>query len=125
MTWDEWRFSAKLAWQDQFIRWTLLATTVFVLAMSVFTLWRLIPEGLRAGVITMHYSIYLGIDDVRAWPWVFLFPGAMILVMSVNGFIALGTYRMHAIASRTVIAFSAITSALWGIGLFFIMLMNL
>jgi len=125
MRWAEWRFSAKLGWQNRFIRWLTIVNALVIVFMSVFVLWRLIPEGLRASVLTMHYNVYLGIDDVRDWRWIFLLPGAMLVVFAGNLLFALGIYRHHALAAKVLVAFSSALTVLWCVGSFFIVLVNL
>lgn len=125
MTWEEWRFSARLAWQDPFIRWTSIATTFFCIGMSAFMLWRLIPEGARAGVLTLHYNIYLGIDEVGPWEWIFIFPGMMFAVLVLNTMFSCGCFRVHSLAARTIMLTTAMLAVLWGVGSFFLILVNL
>lgn len=124
MRWEEWKFSARLAVQDVFVRWTGLAAIIMVIGMSSFLLWRLLPEGWRSGVITIHYNVYLGIDDVRPWPWIFALPGAALIVLLVDILIAFGMFRHSALASRTIIAMGGVAAILWAIGIFFIILVN-
>jgi hypothetical protein len=125
MKWDAWRFSTKLAWQDRVIRWVLLATLVFFVGWSVFLLWRLIPEGTRSGVLILHYNIYLGIDDVRSWPWIFLFPGIMLGVLGLNTGFAVSLFRTDVLAARSLVILSAFLTAIWAIASFFLILVNL
>jgi hypothetical protein len=125
MTWDEWRFSARLAWQDPFIRWVTVVTTILGVGMTAFFLSKLIPEGMRAGVLTLHYNVYLGIDEVGPWKWILLFPGMLFAVLVVNTVFSFGCFRNHAIAARTATALAASMAILWGIGCFFLMLVNL
>lgn len=124
MRWEEWKFSARLATQDRFIRWTAIGTAVLIMGMSAFFLWRLLPEGWRSGVITLHYNVYLGIDDVRAWPWLFALPGAAIATAAVDILFALGFFRQNKLASRTIVAVGFIAAVLWALGSFFLILVN-
>lgn len=125
MTWSEWRFSAKLAWQDPFIRWmTVLSLLIFV-ATSFFVLWKLIPEGLRSGVLTMHYTIYLGIDDVRPWPWIFVVPGGLAAVLLVNSILSFGLFRSDALAARALTGLATAVLIIGAVSSFFLVLINL
>jgi len=125
MTVAEWRFSAQLAWQDRFIRWMTISNLVVVIATSTFVLWKLIPEGARSGVLTMHYTIYLGIDDVRAWPWIFMIPGGLLCVQLVNLALAYGFYRTDKLAARALISLAAAVALLSAVSSFFLVLINL
>ncbi len=124
MRWEEWAFSARLGWQDAYVRWTSLAMVFLVCISGGFFLIRLLPEGWRSGVITMHYTIYLGIDDVRPWPWIFFIPGTALGTIACDVLIALGLYRRHALASRTVLTAGLATTIVWAVGLFFLLRVN-
>ncbi len=122
---DDWRFSAKRAWQNSFIRWTILVDGLVILASSAFMLWRLIPAGLRTGVLVMHYNVYLGIDSVQAWPWIIAVPAVMLLAFTVNTLLALGVYRPDELAAKALVSLSAALTAVWCIAGFFLLLMNI
>ncbi|MFA5185555.1 MAG: hypothetical protein WC551_03650 [Patescibacteria group bacterium] len=121
---DDWRFSAKRAWQSQFIRWTTIVTGVVIVASSAFFLWRLIPEGLRSGILVLHYNIYLGIDNVQPWQWILALPAGMMAIYLVNIFVALGLYRPDELAAKTLVGFTAALTILWCTGCFFLILIN-
>ena len=125
MTLAEWRFSALLAWQDAFIRWTTVLAATVTLAMSVFVLLKLIPEGVRSGTVTMHYSIYLGIDDVRSWPWLFEIPAGLMAVLLVNTAVSFGLYKSDVLAARTFAGIALSIISIASIGSFFLVLINL
>ena len=125
MRWDEWRFSAALAWRDTFVRWGNVVSCIFLLITSLYLLWRLIPEGARMGTLALHYTMYLGIDDVRAWPWVFALPALMLILLTMNAAVAAGVYRGDALAARTMTAVSCALTILWSIGSFFLVRINL
>lgn len=125
MTWDEWRFSARLAWQDPFIRWMTIITALFSVGMSAFFLWKLIPAGMRASVLTLHYNVYLGIDEVGPWRWIFIVPSMMFGVLMVNTVFAFGSFRNHPTAARAATVLTALMAVLWGVGSFFLMFVNL
>lgn len=125
MTWDAWKFSAKLAWQDRFIRIFGILCIVAFLAWTGFFIWRLVPEGLRSGVLVLHYNVYLGIDDVRSWPWILAAPFAVLGFLLADFVIAAGIYRSDAIAARALVLTGIVTAILWGISSFFLILVNL
>jgi len=125
MQWDDWRFSAKRAWQNGFIRWTTVATGLVVVAASALFLWRIIPEGLRSGVLVMHYNIYLGIDSVKPWQWIIVLPAVMLAVFLVNTLLALGLYRPDELAAKALVVFTAVLTVLWCIASFFLVVVNI
>ena len=125
MTLDEWRFSARLAWQDRYVRWFTIANAALLLLSSSFLLWRLIPEGARSGVLTFHYNIYLGIDDVRSWSWIFAIPGGAAAVFLLNTSVSFGVFRNDALASRALVALATAVLVVGGVASFFLVLINL
>jgi len=125
MAFEEWRNSIKRAWHDPFIRWTSILELVAILAGSAFFLWRLIPEGLRSGVLILHYNIYLGIDDVRAWPWIFFVPGAMLVVYLADLVAACVLLKTDELAARALVALTAVLTVAWAVAAFFLILVNL
>lgn len=125
MRWDEWRFSATLAWRDLFVRSITIVSLILAGSMSGYAVWRLVPEGMRSGVLALHYTMYLGIDDVRAWPWLFALPVSMFALLILNAIVAAGIYRTDAFAARVVSALSCALTIVWSVGMFFIVRINL
>jgi hypothetical protein len=72
----------------------------------------------------MHYNIYLGIDEVSLWPWVFVLPGVAFLVALLDVIFALGIFRRDALASRMLLAVCLASTMLWSVGSFFLVLVN-
>ncbi|MBP9869493.1 hypothetical protein KBC59_02975 [Patescibacteria group bacterium] len=124
MRWEEWRFSARLAWQDRFVRGTSISSAAIVVAMSTFLLVRLIPEGLRTGVLSLHYTIYLGIDDVGPWPWILLVPGGMLTLLIADAVAVYGLFRKDALAARALAGLALVTSIVWAVTSFFLIAVN-
>ncbi len=124
MRWMEWKLSARLALQDHFVFWVIIALSGIIVATSLFFLWRILPEGWRSGVITMHYTIYLGIDDVRSWPWAFAIPGFALGAVALDIVMALALFKSSPLASRTLLSVALVAALLWASGSFFLTLVN-
>lgn len=124
MQWEEWNFSMKLAWQDFFFRWTILVAFTSFLAGSVFLLVNLIPIGWRTGILSLHYNVYLGIDDVRGWPYVFWLPVLMWLCLVTDVLAAGGMFRRDIVAARTLLGVGLIAILLWCAWVFFLVRVN-
>lgn len=124
MTWQEWKFSSRLAWRDRFMRVTTGLTVVLLVSTSGYFLFRLLPTGWKTGAVVMHYNIYLGIDEVRPWPWIFLIPGAALLLTLIDLSFSLGLFRTDHLASRVIAAVGLISITLWSIGSFFLVIVN-
>lgn len=80
---------------------------------------------MRSGVVILHYTIYLGIDQVQAWPWIFLSPGIMFTIWVVNTLFALGCFANHELAAKACVAMTASIVVLWGVSSFFLVLVNI
>ncbi|MBU1033192.1 MAG: hypothetical protein ABII13_02290 [Patescibacteria group bacterium] len=124
MRWDEWKFSARRAAQDHFVRWTTVSTVVLFVVTTVYFLIKMLPRGINIGTIVMHYNIYLGIDDVRAWQWLFAIPGIAFVVVLFDLLFAFGIFRKEPLASRTVSAIALASIILWSFGAFFLVMVN-
>lgn len=122
---DEWKFSLDVAWDDPWYRWQSVATIIAAAAGSAFFLLRMIPEGLRSGILVMHYNLYVGIDAVSPWPWVFIFPAALLAILAVDLLAAGFLFRHDRTASRVLLCAASIFTAMSLVGAFFLSLVNL
>lgn len=125
MRFEAWRFSAKLAWQDRFVKWMTLGTLFFTVIVVGFSVWKMVPTVFRSGILTYHYNIYLGVDDVRVWQWFFVPIGIIFLVQIVNAGVGYGVYRQDKLATRSLLGLSAAITLLWATSLFFLVIINL
>jgi hypothetical protein len=125
MRWDEWKFSARRALQDRFILWTAMVTVVLFAVASAYFLIRTLPHGWETGAVVLHYNIYLGIDEIMSWPWIFAVPGAALVVLALDFTVALSIFRLDPLASRVLISLGFFSILLWTIGCFFMAQVNL
>lgn len=121
----DWQLSARRGWHHPFIRWITVGTILCVLGMTSFIAYRLVPVGIRSGVVILHYNIYLGIDQVQAWPWMFVSPAIMFAIVIVNMLFALGCFARHELAAKACVVMTLIIALLWGISSFFLVLVNI
>lgn len=122
---DAWRFSAKLAWDNLWIRWLSLFTAVLVLSISVIYLWNALPSAKEHSFFVMHYSLYLGIDDVRSWPWLFFPPAIWAGITMTDIALAYGMYRADPHFSLSLILIAFGWSLPFSVALFYLSLINL
>jgi hypothetical protein len=120
----EWRLAYEIAWDDPWFKWQTIATCAIVMLAIAFYLVRLIPVGVRNSALVFHYNLYLGIDDVRPWPWVFAAPAYAIAAIGADIVASLIMYRHDRIASRVLLSAATVFSILAGIGAIFIILKN-
>jgi len=93
MTLEGWLYSARRAWQRPLLKWTTVATGLLVVASTLFFLWNMILARQQNGTVILHYNIYLGIDEVRPWWWLFFLPAIWIVLTVVDLFLAYGSYQ--------------------------------
>lgn len=94
MTFESWLFSAKRAWQDPWVRGIAVLSSLCVLIASAWFSWQIV--GLRhapQGLLVLHYNVYFGIDALRAWGWMFVFPAVWILCTCIDLLWMFGVYR--------------------------------
>lgn len=125
MNLDAWWFSAKLAWGNLLIRWLTILTFFLVIAVSVFYIWHTLPAAQSRGYFVMHYNLYLGIDDVRSWPWLFLLPAVWLVFTLADIAAAFGSYRVDQHLSLSLVLLAFAWSLPWAGALFYLSLINL
>lgn len=125
MRWDAILFSVRQGVRDPFIRWTVLASALVYLAVTGFFIWSVLPTVRQTGLITLHYNTYIGIDDVRPWPWMFFIPGVVLLVLLFDTMVALLLFQKDRLAARAVMALGGGVLALWAVGMYFLTRINL
>jgi hypothetical protein len=105
---SEWRFSLEVAWDDPWFRWQTIATILVYLAGLFFWFKRMIPMGLRDGLLVFHYNPYLGIDEIQPWEMVFVYAMIVLVVLCINFVLSFQLFRHDRIASRVLLVTSTI-----------------
>jgi len=124
MTANGWLFSAKLAWSNQVFRWASILAVASALAMSGFFLWHVFPAARQNGAFILHYNVYLGIDEVRSWMWVFLPPLVWLGLTLFDVVLALGIYRADAFFAWSLLVLAVAWAFPWSVALFFLTYIN-
>lgn len=124
MNWEEWKFSLEVAWDDPWYRWQTITTVAAAVGGSAFFLWRMAPVGARTGLLVFHYNLYFGIDEVLPWAWIFVYPGALIVLVAIDLFASGHLFRKDRIVSRVLLCTAAAFTALALIGGFFLTTVN-
>lgn len=125
MTLNTWLLSAKLAWANPWPRWSSITATVLALGMSIFFLAKVVPVAQQQGSIILHYNLYFGVDETRAWSWAFLIPGVWITGTLVDLVIAYGVFRTDFHISASLFALALLWGLPWSGVLFYLILINL
>jgi hypothetical protein len=120
----EWRLAFEIAWDDPWFRWQTIVTCAVAAIGTVLYLVRLIPLGLKNGALVFHYNLYLGIDNVSPWPWVFAAPAAALAAIGADIAVSFIMYRHDRIASRVLLGAATAFALLAAIGAVFIVLVN-
>jgi hypothetical protein len=121
---SEWRLAIEITWDDPWLKWQTIATVAFYVIATVLFFVHLIPTGMRNGTLVFHYNLYLGIDDVRPWPWVIYPPAAAGLVLAANLLFSFLLFRHDRIASRILLSMASAFIILYAVGAAFIMNVN-
>lgn len=122
---DEWKFSLDVAWDDPWYRWQSLGTALIAVVGVVLALWRLIPEGVRSGVLVFHYNVYVGIDSVQPWPWAIVVAVLFLVILFIDLLISGFLFRHDRLASRVVLCMASIFTTIALVGTYFIVRVNL
>ncbi len=116
--------SARLAWHRPWFRALTLLVVGFVLFGSIGFLVKLEPVLRESSTVVFHTNIYFGIDDVRPWYWVLLWPGAWLLTVITGILAAFGVYQRDALLAYSLMAWLLAWSCPWAIGLYYLMIFS-
>lgn len=116
--------SARLAWHRPWFRALALSLLVFVLFGSIGFLVKLGPVIRTSSTIVFHTNVYFGIDDVRSWPWMLLWPGAWLLTVITGMMAAFGVYQRDALLAYSLLVWLLAWSCPWAIGLYYLIIFS-
>lgn len=123
MRWESFFQSATLAWQRRSFRYFCLSVAGVIIFFSGWYLWSILPLRHQPDIV-FHYTIYLGIDDTRAWPWLFFPVGGWWLIVAVDFLLAFLYYRSDPLAAWTLVTLSLIASVPWAFSLYSLLRVN-
>ena len=121
---DAWAFSARLAWAKPWLRFASLAALVISVAVGLWFIAQILPSARANGTFAYHYNIYVGIDDLRAWWWVFVLPGLWVGLTIVDLILAYGVYRTDVILANSLVTLALLWSLPWCVALFYLTVIN-
>lgn len=106
---------SNLFWQDIFNRVTLELNFLMNLSFWVFLLWNLEPT---AELIPFHYNIYLGIDLIKPWWYLFELPLISLIILLTNFGLAFIIYKHNRLLTHFLIFTSLVIQCiLWWAGI--------
>ncbi len=121
---DTWLLSARLAWGRPALRVMSIAALVISIAVGVWFVAQVLPSARANGTFAYHYNIYVGIDDLREWWWVFVLPGVWIGLTVIDLLAAYGLYRTDDILASSLIILALLWSLPWSVALFYLTVIN-
>lgn len=125
MTIESWLFSAKRAWQDPWVKVVTIATTLFLLGGSGWFIANMIALRHQVlGPIVLHYNIYVGVDALGAWGWIFLFPVVWLGMLMADFAWAFGVYREDVYQAWCFFFLAAVWSIPWMMALWHLVKIN-
>jgi len=125
MTLGEWKFSTRLAWENPALRWIGLVTAFFLLVMTMYAAFRLLGSSASSGYVVTHYTVYLGIDQVLPTPWLALYLGVPIVLISATVLCGFGLFRNDSLAGGALVVLAAVSTAIWAAHLYHLIKINI
>lgn len=121
---DAWMLSARLAWRRPALRVASVAALAISILVGVWFVVQMFPAAHANGTFAYHYNIYVGIDDLRGWRWIFFLPGVWIGLTVVDLLVAYGLYRTDSILASSLILLTLLWSLPWSVALFYLTVIN-
>lgn len=116
--------SARLAWHRPLFRVLIIALVLFAIIVNAIFLVKVTPVAKAASTIIFHYNVYLGIDDVRTWTWVFVWPALWLGAVASGVVTAFGVYQRDSLLAYGLLTWLLAWSVPWSMGLFYLMTFN-
>lgn len=116
--------SARLAWHRPWFRALTLILLGFMLAVSAVFFVKLEPVIRESSTVVFHTNVYFGIDDVRAWQWVLLWPALWAIPVIVGTLAAFGVYQRDSLLAYSILVWMLAWSCPWAIGLYYLMIFS-
>ncbi len=121
---DAWLFSARLAWGRPWLRWASVGALFLSLTTGAWYVTQVLPSARANGTFAFHYNIYVGIDDLRGWGWVFVLPAAWLVLTCADILLAFGIYRADQILASSLVGLALLWSLPWAVALFYLTVIN-
>lgn len=124
MLWSAWRLSARLALSSWLYRILTLWT---ILCLLVGIGWYIVQ---LAGVdptqksFVFHYTVYLGIDDVRPLIWLAIWPSVWLITSISFLLCAYGFYRRDLYAGTAWLVLTSLSAVPWLLALHYLAVIN-
>lgn len=116
--------SARLAWHRPWFRALTFVLVGFVLLTSIGYLVSLEPVVRESRTLVFHTNVYFGIDDVRSWPWMFLWPGVWLMTVIAGVLSAFGVYQRDSLLAHSLMVWLFLWSFPWAIGFYYLMIFS-
>ncbi len=121
---DAWMLSARLTWGRPALRVASIAALSISIVVGIWFIAQVLPSARANGTFAYHYNIYVGIDDLRGWRWIFFLPGVWIGLTAFDLAVAYGLYRTDGILSSSLIILALLWSLPWSVALFYLTVIN-
>lgn len=125
MLWREWYLSARTAWQDLWFRSVTIAVMLLVVLSSGYFLWKLVPTRHSSSTMVVHYNIYLGIDQIQSWHWMWFLPGIWVVFTTLDIALAYAWYRSEFHLAWGWLLLACAWSLPWLFALFYLIRINI
>lgn len=116
--------SARLAWGRPALRVASIAALTISSLVGVWFIFQIFPSARANGTFAYHYNIYVGIDDLRGWWWIFALPGIWVGLTVFDLSVAFGLYRTDSVLASSLFVLSLLWSLPWSVALFYLTVIN-
>ncbi|MSR85436.1 hypothetical protein EXS71_03330 [Candidatus Uhrbacteria bacterium] len=121
----DWLLSSKTAWQDLWFRSITIVAMLIAVGGSIYFLWKLLPARHDSPTMVIHYNIYLGIDQIQSWHWIWFLPGIWSVLTLLDLILAYGWYRGEFHLAWSLVILSIAWSIPWFISLVYLIRINI
>ena len=82
---NQWFKKVKVLYQDPWSKWLVNIAILLIIGTWSMFFWKpIVPSELAP----LHYNIYVGIDLIGFWHWLFVLPGVLVILSLLNFYLA-------------------------------------
>jgi len=119
-----WSALVTLIRQSKTFRITCAISLLFLIAMWLLPIWRIVPLAEQKPFLPLHYNVYMGIDRFGPWYYAFFIPVLGTLLWIVNTVFEALFFQKARILSSFFAFGTVITECILFASLIFMILLN-
>ena len=113
--------------KNKFVKLNLLLSVILNISSWALLIWKIAPLATPNGygVIDLHYNLFLGVDLIGPWYYVFSIAGLGLFVILFNNLVAFWLYKKEKVLSYFLIIFQSIINMILFAATIFVVLLNI